>query len=535
MNNSLKHFAFSMLLVAMTSCVEDITQEVGPLPDETPMNTLGGQLFSERTLSNIITIDLYEDDTEGIEEVSYALTKPATSAVSLKVIADETLIDAYNLEHNTELEALPIANVSFENDGALSIVAGKQTSAPIKVSISTVGMETGKPYLLALTVANAAASVKAQDEKQKLYYTVNIQEKVTDCNPGWGAIPIPPLLAKVTSVFYVNTETYQPLVASAWGIKAGNDFYSMGNIINLKKATIDYDATSRRASFKLGSDLSYVLEHSNKYIRPLQERERKVCVCIENGGKGVGFCNMTDTQIADFVRQVKEVIARYNLDGVNLWDDDSKYSKAGMPEIKTTSYPKLIKALREALPNKLLTLVDKGNATEYFYDITKCGGIEVGRYIDYAWHGYFSPTEVVQCINPNPEGSVQDYSEYTRKPISGLDETHYGSVNVPRHSAQNPQIRKSSLEAIAKWKSSGNKKSDILVFGEDLIGNEYGDRENAVRIMLADYGFIVFMDDGKGWNFVTDKVIREKVRYQGIGLDPFVEGNPDLNPYKKDW
>lgn len=29
---------------------------------------------------------------------------------------------------------------------------------------------------------------------------------------------IPPLLPEVITVFYVNTETYQPLIASAWGL-----------------------------------------------------------------------------------------------------------------------------------------------------------------------------------------------------------------------------------------------------------------------------------------------------------------------------
>lgn len=111
---------------------------------------------------------------------------------------------------------------------------------------------------------------------------------------------------------------------------------------------------------------------------------------------------MNDAQIADFVYQVKSIIEHYYLDGVNLWDDDSKYGKAGMSAMNTTSYPKLIKALREALPDKLLTLVDKGDATEYLYDVNKCGGIEAGKYLDYAWHGYFSPTEVVEAITLTP-------------------------------------------------------------------------------------------------------------------------------------
>lgn len=85
MNNSFKYFALSMFLMAMAGCAaEDITQVGGTLPDETPMNSVGGILRSERTLSNLIDIDLYEDDEESTEYINYTLTKPATSAVTLK-------------------------------------------------------------------------------------------------------------------------------------------------------------------------------------------------------------------------------------------------------------------------------------------------------------------------------------------------------------------------------------------------------------------------------------------------------------------
>lgn len=71
------------------------------------------------------------------------------------------------------------------------------------------------------------------------------------------------------------------------------------------------------------------------------------------------FCNLTDAQIVDFVAQVKTVITEYALDGVNFWDRNAAYGKEGMPAMNTTSYPKLIKAMREALGNdKLVTLTD---------------------------------------------------------------------------------------------------------------------------------------------------------------------------------
>ena len=63
-----------MLLATMTGCTEDITQAVGPLPDETSMNNVGSQLYSGKTFSNMITINMYEDDGPAIEKIGYALT-----------------------------------------------------------------------------------------------------------------------------------------------------------------------------------------------------------------------------------------------------------------------------------------------------------------------------------------------------------------------------------------------------------------------------------------------------------------------------
>ena len=50
--------------------------------------------------------------------------------------------------------------------------------------------------------------------------------------------------------------------------------------------------------------MRYLIDNYNEYIRPVQETGRKVCLCIEGGGKGIGFCNMTDEQIADILRKV---------------------------------------------------------------------------------------------------------------------------------------------------------------------------------------------------------------------------------------
>ena len=544
-NNPFKYFVFlmlSLLMVATTGCTEDdISMPAGQLPDETPMNSVGGQLCSGKTFSNKITVSMYEGDGAVTEEICYALTKPAITAVTVKAIPSPELVAQYNSDNETDMKEFPVANVTLGNGGSLTVAAGKKESGTISITLSPDGLKPETLYLLAIALTQNPVGVDAQGNKQVIYYRVNFREKTTMCEPDeeGQTQEIPPLMSGVTTVFYVNTETYSPLIAGVLAIRDDGlypppPYNRLGHIVNLKRATIGYDAVSQRALLAPGSDLSYVLEHRDKYIRHLQEYKRKVCLCIENGGKGIGFCNMNDTQIADFVRQVKDVIERYQLDGVNLWDEDGKYGKAEMPGMNTTSYPRLIKALREALPDKLLTLVDKGDATEYFYDVSRCGGIEVGGYIDYAWHGYFSSTEELQIINPNLDGSVQTYSKYTRRSIAGLTETRYGCVNVPRYSSNDPNIRNRAADIICKWKSGGNKKSNILIYGDDLIGNEYGDRENAARIMLGDYSLLQFMDDGDGWDFSRDELIWGDVVYSGVSLDPGVE-HAAGNTYRKDW
>lgn len=540
MNNSFKYFALSMLLVAMTGCTAgDITQAGGTLPNEAPMNSMGGQLCSGKTFSNMITVGMYQDDGPATEEIVYMLTKPATTTVTIKAVPSPALATKYNEENNTDMKEFPVENVTFENGGSLTVPTGKKISETIGVTLSPEGLEAGTLYLLAITLEQDFAGIDLQATKQVIYYRIGFMEKITTCNPEgeWDTQEIPPLLPDLTSVFYVNTEVYQPSIAAAWAVQVDWwQLFSLGNIVNLKRATIGYDVASQRALLEQGSDLSYVLEHRDKYIRHLQEYERKVCLCIENGGQGVGFCNMNDNQITDFVRQVKAVVERYYLDGVNLWDDDSKYSKAGMPELSTTSYPLLIRKLREALPpDKLLTLVDKGNATEYFYDVAKCGGVEVGKYIDYAWHGYFSPTEELQIINPNPEGSAQAYSKYTRKPIAGLNETYYGNVNVPCYSGNSPGpvLKELASKTIAQWRTKGGKKNNIMVYGSDLIGNEYGGYETAVLAMLEPIAN--FMDDGNGWDFENNDFLWGSAFYSGHWLDWTLNVGPEKDHYKKDW
>lgn len=426
--------ALSLLLAGCTE--EPISYEAGQEPDGEALETVSGTLRSRKSLRDRIPVRLvegYEDDVA--DQVYYRLNTATSQPVSVTVSPDLSLVGAYNDANQTNLQPLPIENVILGNGGALTVSAGAVFSEPLEVVFSAKNLSPGT-YLLPLSLQSDETNPGV------LYYGITVREFDDNLfQQGDNSLEIP-LDTEWTTVFYINTSEAQAQYADyvAWEKQDINDFQnvyraSLGNIIVLRIAQVDYDDAMHRVLFAPTSDLFYTLEHSDKYIAQMKDKGRKICVCIEGAGKGIGFCNMTDAQIADFVSQVKVFVETYDLDGINLWDRGAGYGKEGMPAMNTTSYPKLIKAMREALgKDRLLTVVDYEEPTEYFYDTSATGGIAVGDYIDYAWHGYVSEDEPVVFCNPYNSNTLY-VQRVQRKPFAGLEEERYGNVNVPFYAA----------------------------------------------------------------------------------------------------
>lgn len=282
------------------------------------------------------------------------------------------------------------------------------------------------------------------------------------------------------TVFYINTSVFDPRLANDMILMtdAGDPSapqYGIGNIVNLRGASVSYDEGTGAVSVKPSSDLRYLLEHYTERILPVQESGRKVCICIDGGGQGIGYCNFTDKQIEDFTASVKRLVESYGLDGINLWDRNSSYETAaekGHPEMNTTSYPKLIKSLREALgTDKLITLTDHEEPTEYFWDTEATGGIAVGELIDYAWSGYCSTNDRVQIIDPWHPNAPGVSTLHPRQPIAGLSQSRYGCLNVTMYNRYGDQ----DGEAILNWVRGGYKPNSISVYYDirSIIQDQY--------------------------------------------------------------
>lgn len=395
--NIMKHTRFIRLFrgaafgcaatLLLAGCTEDpISYGAGQEPDGEALETVYGTLRSRRSLRDRIPVRLvegYEDDVA--DQVYYRLNTTTSQPVTVTVSPDLSLVGAYNDANQTNLQPLPAGNVSIGNGGALTVAAGTTVSEPLEVIFSADGLTPGT-YLLPLAVQDD------ETEGEILYYGITVRDFDENLFQQGDSTWEIPLDTEWTTVFYVNTSEVQAHYADYVALETQDAMTfetvsrtSLGNIVVLRIAQVDYDAVSQRVLFVPTSDLFYTLEHADKYIAPMKDKGRKICICIEGAGKGIGFCNMTDAQIADFVAQVKVFVETYDLDGVNLWDRGSGYGKEGMPDMNTTSYPKLIKAMREALgQDRLLTVVDYEEPTDYFWDIKATGDIAVG---DYIMHG----------------------------------------------------------------------------------------------------------------------------------------------------
>ncbi|MEG0808324.1 MAG: DUF1735 domain-containing protein, partial [Alistipes sp.] len=315
-------------VAGLWSCSTDTVEEnVGKLPDKDPMENTYGFLNSNRATERDVDMLLTQGGGFATDMLYYQITQPAPAELSLEIHSDlsEETLAAFNAARQAKYAAegmagafvpyvlFPEANFELPDGKTFNIPQADKRSASKRIKILAADLAAGL-YLLPITVAQSGQ----KGEKQTLYYTITIrQPQLGDEELHNGD--------DLFFVFYINTNQYQPLLVDDYFMRkklargATVKWYNIvGNIINLRTVRLDYEAETGRALLNIGSDMRYVLDHYVKYIRPLQDKGRKVCISIEGGGKGIGFCNLTNVQIADFTAQIKVVMDTYELDGINL-------------------------------------------------------------------------------------------------------------------------------------------------------------------------------------------------------------------------
>lgn len=113
---------------------------------------------------------------------------------------------------------------------------------------------------------------------------------------------------------------------------------------------------------------TYILNNRNTLVKPLQDKGIKVLLGLLGDHTGVGFANLTSSQITSFANQVADCIEANGLDGVDFDDEYAEYGKiSGTPSPSGTNFSALITALRAhpKMAGKLITAFYYGYATGF--------------------------------------------------------------------------------------------------------------------------------------------------------------------------
>lgn len=189
------------------------------------------------------------------------------------------------------------------------------------------------------------------------------------------------------STAYVEVNNYSIADVGNYALASnGANVFDIGIIF---AANINYNGSSAYLYFN--PQVQAALDNAATEIAPLQAKGIKVLLSILGNHEGAGFANFpSQSAAAAFAEQLAEAVATYNLDGIDFDDEYADYGTNGTPQPNASSFPYLVQALRDDLPDKLITLYYIGpSSTTLSYD-----GIEVGSLLNYSWNAYYGTWEV---------------------------------------------------------------------------------------------------------------------------------------------
>lgn len=106
---------------------------------------------------------------------------------------------------------------------------------------------------------------------------------------------------------------------------------------------------------------TYILNNRNTLVKPLQDKGIKVLLGLLGDHTGVGFANLTSTQVDSFAQQIADCVNNNGLDGVDFDDEYAEYGKiSGTPSPSSYNFGLLIQKVRQLLPDKLITAFHYG-------------------------------------------------------------------------------------------------------------------------------------------------------------------------------
>ena len=341
--------------VALSSCEKDDKITL-PAPENKAAVEGDIQLYNKANPSGSET-EIYQNGVFNFvaktsEKVSEGGTLALNELELSKVVAN------YNTFKGTkDYTLLPQANYTFEGN---SYAAGA-TEAEAKITIKNYNALAQGDYMLPLKVKMGTKEgfhiIKVHRDAD--YVALSSTSKK----------PLPP-------DSYNCPNRTEPMKMVAYVETNDWDIRNMGQFVleNSKKPIFDiviafapnmnYDVKQGKRVLHFNDKLQPIVKDPNKYIKPLKDRGIKVLMTILPNHQGVGYFNFQNYQEAvDFAKECKTYADKLGIDGFDIDEEYADYYKfPEKPTVGNKSFLWFMRAMKEVMPDKLLTLYDYGHS-----------------------------------------------------------------------------------------------------------------------------------------------------------------------------
>lgn len=278
--------------------------------DEPVLNDGQPGRLADVTDGTKVELTVSETDGSASAEIVYTLDEPAKEEVKVELFIDTEYLSEYNYLNNTYLEAFPAANVTFSDNGIITIPAG-ETSGKVYMNIGKVdGVFSGVNYLVPVCV-KSVSNTSVTASTKRVNYTYVYYE------PGTKA---------VKNIVYFEVNNTNPLNALEFVLEDGRYFF---DVVTLFAANLNYNSVEDVVYLHCNPNVRALLDQTDVYLQPLREKGIKVFLGLLGNHDPAGLCNFSDWGAQQWAQEVADAVKTYKLDGVTLNDEYSQEALYG--------------------------------------------------------------------------------------------------------------------------------------------------------------------------------------------------------------
>lgn len=368
-------------MLTLTGCNTNDTFDL-PTPVGAPtIKFFEPSLINSSTPSDIVTV-LTKDNLS--TELTLKVSEASTEFTPTIILGDtqKKVLNKYALFKKVpSLAMLPEDMYSI----TASTVKSGETTSTITVKILNYSkLPFGSYYIPILVMV----------EGKQLVHFVTITKDadyvpLSESNPK----PIAPGSSRTKPMMmtaFVETNDWDPRNLAQFVLK--NSHKPVFDMIVFFAPNMNYDAVKKKRYIFFNDKLQPIVNNPDIYLKPIKDRGIKIIFEILPNHQGVGYKNFQSYDEAlDFAREAKMWTDKLGIDGWDLDEEYAEYYKRPELPISSDNGAKsilwYIRAMKEVMPDKILTLYEYGLPSE-LGTITDENNKMAKDYLDYGFANY---------------------------------------------------------------------------------------------------------------------------------------------------